>query len=536
MTHDYVFKKCLSIIEQIERHGFLRYLVQFLDTGQCRRVKELTKSEFVDRWVEDDLFEMDSGLIWDTTGNKKWQSQDVFPATFFFETFMSSYCIPITFETIDIFVDMTRDEYKNSWFIDRNKHVIYFRFRHVCGEGSSKKTYLGWNVTDHIPVVVYQIHVSGNQTDQKRYLNEKRIAEIEKSPYLLTIHFSTTSKETRKIFMIANFCQYNVRQMILDRYCWTMDDLKLFTRHILKGLKVLHDMNIIHRDVKPSNIMYDDKVKLYKLIDFGIATKFTSGIQLNKIETLNQYDQLSLVGTPGYISPEMYDSLYTLKKTSYTVSVDIFSFGITLLEMCLGDRAFRLDFEKLPHMIENDIHMKETTFRNGLYEESLHLKNMFSKVDDVLKKKRLEVLRSQIQEKIDIVQQLNVCDSDERDMLLSELIDKNKTIFHCCQKIPQSLHDIHEKSNIEYELLSKLNALHRFAGRMHLFSSHPMDDLLNDYQFYPVLFILSSYEYPASLDMIHDDVLKDFLRSCLEKSPLNRLSITQLLNHPWLQE
>jgi serine/threonine protein kinase len=344
-----------------------------------------------------------------------------------------------------------------------------------------------------------------------------------------------SSKETRKVYMIADFCRYNVRQMILDDHPWDVHHLKSFSLHILQGLKVLHDMNVIHRDVKPSNIIYDDESNIYKLIDFGIATKFSSGINLNKIETLNQYhSDLSLIGTPGYISPEMYDSLYTLKKLTYTSSVDIFSFGITLLEMCIHDRAFRMDFKKLPEMIVQDISLKESMFQNIVENDAMYLKNMFANLNDVIKNKKLETLCNEIQEKIDILQQLHICDFDDKEMFLSELIDKNKTIFHCCQKMPQSLRDLDENTNIEYEFLYKLNALQKFAKRLDTFYNHSIDDLLNDYQFYPLLFMISSYQYPSSLQQITDPLLINFLQCCIHKIPSKRSNIHSLLNHPWL--
>lgn len=545
MTNNHSLEKCSTIIERIINDGFLSMAIQFMENKDTKMI-ELTKNEYNERWIkkeEKNYFKIDENLIWNVTENKPYlyeetdEKYSMIKTKTFIKFFSENYCQNIEYKNVYKFVQWTRDEFKNAWFIDKIKQIIYFKFRQICGEGAVKRTYLGWNITNNKPVAIYQINISDNQIEQKRCLNEKRIAEIEKSDYLLTINFSLCSRETRKVYMIADFCRYNIRQMINDQYQWKIDDLKKFSRHILMGLKVLHDMNIIHRDVKPSNIIYDNISDIYKLIDFGIATKYSSGLQLNKIETLNPNpNQLSLVGTPGYISPEMYDSLYTLKKITYTKSVDIYSFGITLLEMYIKERAFKKDFENLPQIIQDDLLMKEMILNNILQNDTLYLKNLFIKLDEMIKNKKLETLRSEIQEKMSILHQLETCcDFDEKEMFLSELIDKNKTIFHCCKKIPDFLKDLDENTNIEYEFLYKMNALQKFAKRLDSFTIKSIDDLINDYQFYPLLYMISSYEYPISLNQIDDPILTDFIISCIHKNVNKRSSINDLLNHSWLQ-
>jgi len=455
----------------------------------------------------------------------------------FLKEFSLNFAVPICLKTVQSFISITRDEYKNAWFVDKNNQVIYFKFRHMCGEGAVKRTYFGWNITKDKPVAVYQINLTVNDTEIKRCLNEKRIAEVEKSPYLLTIHFSTCHRETRKVYMIADFCKFNVKQMIEDKHPWTIEQLKLFSRHILQGLKTLHDMGIIHRDVKPSNIIYDDEQNVYKLIDFGVATKYSSSSQLNKIETINHHcdsDTLSLVGTPGYISPEMYDCLYCLNKNNYTNSVDIFSFGITLLEMFFHRRAFTRDFEKLPESIKKDLTLRESMFSNILEHDTLFLKESFEKLGDLLKTKRLDSLKSEIQEKIDIINQLSICENDEKEMFVSELIDKNKSISYYCKKIPQLLKDLDENTSIEYEFISKMKHLQHYCKKWNHYTKQTIDDMVDDVQMYPLLYLTTSYEIPLSIQEIQDAVLQDFLSKCLDKNPENRLTIDELLQHDWL--
>jgi len=92
--------------------------------------------------------------------------------------------------------------------------------------------------------------------------------------------------------------------------------IKGWCREILKGLKYLHEQNppIIHRDIKCENIFINTNIGGIKIGDLGLAT------------TMKKEYCESLVGTPEYMAPELYEEKYTTK-------VDVYAFGMCLLEM-----------------------------------------------------------------------------------------------------------------------------------------------------------------------------------------------------------
>lgn len=90
---------------------------------------------------------------------------------------------------------------------------------------------------------------------------------------------------------------------------------------ILKGLNYLHQQKIIHRDIKPSNILLDCDGNV-KLCDFGV-----SGEVVNSLAT-------TFVGTQYYMAPER------IMGKPYTVNCDVWSLGLTLLEVASGKFPF----------------------------------------------------------------------------------------------------------------------------------------------------------------------------------------------------
>lgn len=119
----------------------------------------------------------------------------------------------------------------------------------------------------------------------------------------------------------------SLKDMIIERYI--NKEQYLFTDHecssimkgLLEGLNSLHSMNIVHRDIKPDNIMFKKKndITSLKICDFGLATRI--------LDT-----EKAQCGTVVFMSPEI------INKQSYDMTVDIWAAGIILYILCSGGK------------------------------------------------------------------------------------------------------------------------------------------------------------------------------------------------------
>ena len=110
--------------------------------------------------------------------------------------------------------------------------------------------------------------------------------------------------------------------MIKNNKTFTEKKVAELMKQILSGVVYMHKQNIMHRDLKPQNILYDTESKMLKIIDFGTATEYNP----------NEKHHL-LVGTPYYIAPEVI-------KGQYTEKCDVWSCGVILYILLSGSPPF----------------------------------------------------------------------------------------------------------------------------------------------------------------------------------------------------
>ncbi|XP_018418614.1 PREDICTED: serine/threonine-protein kinase 10 isoform X1 [Nanorana parkeri] len=126
-----------------------------------------------------------------------------------------------------------------------------------------------------------------------------------------------------KLWIMIEFCQGGAVDAImleLDRGL-TEPQIQAICRQMLEALAYLHSMKIIHRDLKAGNVLLTQDGAI-KLADFGVSAK--------NVKTLQRRD--SFIGTPYWMAPEVV-MCETMKDAPYDQRADIWSLGITLIEM-----------------------------------------------------------------------------------------------------------------------------------------------------------------------------------------------------------
>ena len=254
----------------------------------------------------------------------------------------------------------------------------------LIGKGNYGKAYLVKNLEDNNLYVNKIIDMSQFTKDQlESALHEAEILKSLQHPNIIRcIDFFVDNKKLCLVTEYADLGDLNkiIKYQILSGYFFCEEIILNWFTQLCFAIKYIHSKNIIHRDLKLSNIFLTSKGNI-KLGDFGIAKILTSKDDLAK----------TLVGTPYYLSPEL-----CLKKP-YNHKSDIWSLGCILYEMMYLKHAFEADSigELVVNILEGNFNMNiNAGFSEGvinLVKKILVIDaNKRPSVDDILKDKILK--------------------------------------------------------------------------------------------------------------------------------------------------
>jgi serine/threonine protein kinase len=129
-------------------------------------------------------------------------------------------------------------------------------------------------------------------------------------------------------YLVMQYCPENVGDKAGQ---FTEAEIWKFIKDVASGLAYLHENDIIHRDIKPDNIL-KDSMGNYVITDFGLSMKMRSTLRKASARYNNASDQS---GTVGYMAPEMFTS-----KPNAVKATDIWALGATIYELITGEMPF----------------------------------------------------------------------------------------------------------------------------------------------------------------------------------------------------
>lgn len=215
-------------------------------------------------------------------------------------------------------------EHEKKFPLDAKDYKLY----EEVGEGVSATVYraLCIPLNEIVAIKVLDLEKCNNDLDGIR--REVQTMSLIDHPNLLQAHCSFTSGHTLWVvmpYMAGGSCLHIMK----SEYPEGFDEPVIATllREVLKALVYLHNHGHIHRDVKAGNILIDSNGAV-KLADFGVsACMFDAGDR--------QRSRNTFVGTPCWMAPEVMQQLH-----GYDFKADIWSFGITALELAHGHAPF----------------------------------------------------------------------------------------------------------------------------------------------------------------------------------------------------
>jgi serine/threonine protein kinase len=255
---------------------------------------------------------------------------------------------------------------------------------------------------------------------KKRFINEARVIKDIKHPSIVEIDdLDVIPEESKNIdvpYLTMNYIKgTTLKEKIEKEGPLDLESALRISGDILSALKVIHGRDIIHRDIKPDNIIIEEGTGKAILVDFGIAKDFSSNSKLTIMG--------SLLGTPLYMAPEQID--YSHKLSS---AADIYSFGVVLFEMLTGKPPYdesdvlskhrkapvpdiRKRSKELPEGIEKIIEKAIAKAPENRYQDSEEfmqaLKKLASKTEIEYEDSDLEEVKKEIHKEYKIEKKLN---------------------------------------------------------------------------------------------------------------------------------
>jgi eukaryotic-like serine/threonine-protein kinase len=188
-------------------------------------------------------------------------------------------------------------------------------------------------------------HTASDEKLVRRFQLEARTASALNHPNILTIF--EVGKFDRDHYIASEFVEGTTVRALLRRGRFEVAEALEMVTQVASALVAAHSAGVIHRDLKPTNIMVRPD-GFVKVIDFGLAKRVRKAIEDAGDEPATKPG--TMLGTADYMSPEQ------ARGEEVDARTDIWSLGVIFYEMLAGERPFRgqTEYHVIAHILENE--------------------------------------------------------------------------------------------------------------------------------------------------------------------------------------
>ena len=204
-----------------------------------------------------------------------------------------------------------------------------YRLTQLLGRGGFAEVYLGEHVRLNTQAAIKILHTSLEEDERDGFLREAQTVAHLKHPHIVRIF--DFDIENRTPFLVMDYLPNgNVRRAHPKGIPLPLETIVSYVNQVASALQYAHDEKLIHRDVKPENMLLD-KGDTIVLSDFGIALMAQSSRYQNTQE---------VAGTAAYMAPEQFQGKPRRASDQYAL-------GIVVYEWLSGDRPFHGSFSEI---------------------------------------------------------------------------------------------------------------------------------------------------------------------------------------------
>lgn len=175
----------------------------------------------------------------------------------------------------------------------------------------------------HVLLKVLHKHLSNDPDLRERFMREARACAALHSEHIAQV-YDLTEIDGAPAIVMEFVHGRSLKDVIAEGSQNTVDFARKAALHVLRGLALAHERGIIHRDIKPGNILVSDQ-NVVKVTDFGLAY-----VAMSPTVTMEGM----VLGTPAYMAPEQ------VRGDEIDARTDLFALGVTLVEIISGERIF----------------------------------------------------------------------------------------------------------------------------------------------------------------------------------------------------